>query len=166
TDFPAKSLRCALACNRALAIFHKHIPLVVRNNQFWNYLALVFRIDHELRKEVFFILVDSAKPVIVRYVLHPRDAQNLVAIRKRNRIDDGRPINNHKPVRACNIRSTPERIPHHRKKCEQEQRYCERANGQNQPHLLAEKICKNQPGEFHATPPAMAFCGSLLPSTS
>src|SRR5882724_6455090 len=166
TYFPAESLRCARTGDRALTIFQKRIPLVVRNHQFWNDLALVFRIDHELREKVLFILIDSAKPVVVCYVLHARDAQNLVAIGKRNRIDDGRPIDNHESVRACNIGSAPERVPYHCKKREQEQRYGERANRQNQPHFFAEEICKNQPGEFHATPPAMAFCGSLLPSTS
>src|SRR6266404_7200332 len=166
TYFPAESLRCACTGNRTLTIFQKRTPLVVRNHQFWNDLALVFRIDHELREKVLFILIDPAKPVIVCYVLHARDAQNLVAIGKRNRIDDGRPIDNHEPVRACDIGSAPERVPHHCKKREQEQRYGERANGQDQPHFFAEEICENQPGEFHATPPAMAFCGSLLPSTS
>ncbi len=53
------------------------------------HLALVFGIDHELGKEILFVLVDAAEPIVVGDVFHAGNAQNLVAIRERNGLDDG-----------------------------------------------------------------------------
>jgi hypothetical protein len=43
-------------------------------------LALIFDVDHELREEVFFFLINAAEPIVVRDVLDPGDALNLVAV--------------------------------------------------------------------------------------
>ena len=81
-DLPAKTLGRARAHNRALAVFEEGIPLVVGNDQLGEYLALVFRVDHELREEVLFVLIDAAEPVVVGHALNARNAQQSCRDRK------------------------------------------------------------------------------------
>ena len=72
-NLPAESLGRARADDRALAVLQEGVPLVVGNDQLREYLALVFRVDHELGKEVLFVLVDAAEPVVVRHALRRRE---------------------------------------------------------------------------------------------
>src|SRR6516225_12468943 len=108
--------------DRALAILQERIPLIIGNNQFRHHLALVLRIDNELGKEILFVLVDAAKPVVVRDVFHTRDAQDLVAVSQRDQIDDGRTVDNHQAIGAGDVSAAPKRVFDNSQKREKEQR--------------------------------------------
>src|SRR5208283_1959808 len=74
TNLPAKALGRAGAHDCPLAVLEKGVPLVIRHDQFGDYLALVFRVDHELREEVLLVLVDAAEPVVMGHRLNARNA--------------------------------------------------------------------------------------------
>ena len=64
-DFPAEAFGKAGADHGALAVLDEVGPLVIGHDELGEDLALVFDIDDELRKEVFLILIDATKPVVV-----------------------------------------------------------------------------------------------------
>ncbi len=165
-DLPMETVREGRSYDSALAVLDKIVPLVVRDLHFRHNLALIFRIYDELWEKILFVLINAAKPIVVSNSFHALNAQYFVSIGERNRIDKTGTVDDYQAIRAGELGAAAERPLYDRKKGEQKQRYGERANRKNQPYFFAEEICKNQPGEFHATPPAMAFCGSLLPSTS
>src|SRR5262249_36901889 len=97
-NLPVKALRRLRSNNGPLAILQEICPLVLGNDQLGKNLPLVFRIDDELRKEVSFVLVDTAEPVVVSDRLHALNAQNLVAIGKWNQIDDRGAVDGDKTI--------------------------------------------------------------------
>ena len=80
--FQPKRLAVFAPDDRALAVFYEVLPLVIGNDQFGDHLALIFGVDHELREEVLFVLIDAAEPIVVGYRLDPGNARNLVAVRQ------------------------------------------------------------------------------------
>ncbi len=64
-DFPAKALGGVRAGDGALAVLDEVLPLVIGNDQLGDDLALIFHVDHELREEVLFVLIDAAEPIVV-----------------------------------------------------------------------------------------------------
>src|SRR5690348_3468362 len=81
-NLPAETLHRGGTDNCPLAILQKRAPLIVWNLEFRKNLALVLRIDNELREEILWILIYAAKPVIERNVLHAVNTQDLIAVRK------------------------------------------------------------------------------------
>ena len=79
----------------SLAIFHEVIPLIVGNTHFRHNQPLIFRVNNELREKVFFVLINTAEPVVMSDSFDAFDLQNLVAVRERNHIDQSRAIDNH-----------------------------------------------------------------------
>src|SRR5712672_2612618 len=63
--FPMEACGGAGSGDGAHAVFHEIIPLLVRHHQLGHYLALIFGVDYKLGKEVLFILIDTAEPVIM-----------------------------------------------------------------------------------------------------
>ena len=53
TDLPVETFRGSSAHDGTLAILEKGVPLVVRNDQLWTYLALIFWIDTNWGKKFF-----------------------------------------------------------------------------------------------------------------
>ncbi len=102
-NFPAEAFGKAGADHGALAVLDEVSPLVIGHDELGKDLALVFDIDDELRKEVFLILIDATKPVVVGNDLDARDAQNFVAVGKRQRLDDGDAIDDDQTVRAGDV---------------------------------------------------------------
>src|SRR5215470_1259267 len=137
-----------------LAILQECIPLIFWNDKLGKNLALILRVDYELRKEIFFVLIDPPEPVIVSDHLHARNTQDFVAIGQRQRIDDRGPIDNHQAICTSNIGSAAKRIAHHSEESEQEEGDGERADGQKEAELFAKEIGDDQAAEFHAAPPA------------
>ena len=162
-DLPAKPLGGAGARNRALAVLQKCIPLVVGNDQLGNNLALVLRIDHELREEVFFILVDAAEPIVVRHALDAGNAQNLVAIGKRDGLNDGDAIDGDQAVRRRQRPAAAEGVPHHGEKGEEEQSHRKRTEREEQANFLAKKIGENQRANFMPHLPPTTFPRTFRP---
>src|SRR6202035_134886 len=74
-------------------------------------------------------------------------------IRERNHVDEARAIDHHQTVGASQFGTAAESASHHRQKRKQKERHREGSDGQNQPNLFAEQICKYKSVEFHATPP-------------
>ena len=72
------------AGNSALAVLQEIVPLVVRYHQLSHHLALILGIDDKLWKEVLFILIDAAKPVIVRDRFDTGNGQDFVAVGDRH----------------------------------------------------------------------------------
>ncbi len=70
----------ALAGDSALAVFQEIAPLVVGHHQLGHHLALIFGVDDELWKEVPFILIDAAEPMIVRDGFDAGNGQDFVAV--------------------------------------------------------------------------------------
>src|SRR5262249_2814568 len=137
-NLPAKAFGGTGTSNRALAVLEEIIPLVIRNNKLRENLALILGVDRELREKVFLILIDAAKPVVVGHGLNTRNARNLVAIRKRNRLNDGDAINGDQAAGAGKLCATGESLLHNREKGEQKQRHREGPQGEKQADLLAE----------------------------
>src|SRR6202007_622096 len=152
-NFPTEALRGSGSYDRAFAVGHEFLPLVIRHHQFVHHLALIFRVNHELREEVLLVLIDAAKPVIVRDGLHSRNAQDLIAVREGKRLDDRNAVDDYETVRAGDMRSAAERPLHHRQESEEKQRYCKRSHRQNRAHFLAPQIRKYQVKKFHAMLP-------------
>ena len=138
SHFPAESLCDSRTGDCALSVFKERLPLIVRNYEFRKHHALIFRIDCKLRKKVLFVLIHAAKPVVVRDGFHAGDAQDLVAIGIRQRLNDRRFVNHVQPVRARHVYTLVERAVHNHKQPEQEQRHNERADRQSRPQLLPE----------------------------
>ena len=88
-DFPVEALRGCGSDDGTFAISHERFPLIVRNDEFREDLALVFNIDGELRKEVSFILIDAAEPIVMSDGFHGRDSKDLIAIGHGKRLDNG-----------------------------------------------------------------------------
>ena len=63
--FPAEAFGKAGADHGALAVLHEVSPLVIGHDELGKDLALVFDINDELRKEVFLILINATKPIVV-----------------------------------------------------------------------------------------------------
>ncbi len=147
----------------ALAVLQKSIPLIVGNDQFRKDLALIFRVDHELGEEVFFFNIGPAKPVVVGDDLDAGNAEDLVAIGKRDEVDDRGAVDDDEAIRPGHIGAAVEGVAHDGKKGEQEQRDGERADGEEQANFLAKQIRPDDARKFHATPPAVTLCGDLRP---
>lgn len=122
---------------------------------------MVFDVNDELRKEVFLILINAAKPIVVGNHFDARDPQNFVAVGKRQRLDDGDAIDDDQTIRARDVCASAKSILHNREKCEKEQGHCEGAYGEQETNFLAEKISEDQAAKFHAIPPAATRCCSL-----
>src|ERR1043166_7399998 len=165
-DFPAKTLRGFSPRDGALAVLKEIRPLVIRDDQFRKNLPLAFWIDHKLREKIILVLVDSTEPVVMGDVCHARYALYFGLIRQRNQINDGGAVDRDQPVGAGQFCVAQKRSANNGEKGEQEQRHGERTNRQKQPYLLPFQIRPDQSAEFHATPPAIAFCGIFSPSTS
>ncbi len=102
-NFPAEALCGSGSHDRAFTVCHEFLPLVIGNDQFGHNLALIFRVYHELWEEVFLILIDAAEPVVVGDGFDSWDAQDLITVRKGNRLDDGDAVDGHKAIRTGNI---------------------------------------------------------------
>src|ERR1700730_522196 len=152
-DFPSEALCQTSPRDGSLAIFHKCIPFIIGYAHLGHNQALIFRVNDELREKVLFVLINAAEPVVMSDSFDALDLQNLVAVRKRNHIDQSRAINHHQAISPGQFRTAAERTSHYGEKGEQEERYRERSDRQNQSNLLAEQICKYKSVEFHATPP-------------
>ncbi len=85
-DFPMEAFGRAGAGNSALAVFEEIVPLVVRYHKLSHYLALIFGVDDKLWKEVLFILIDTAEPVIVRNGFDPGNSKDFVAVGDRHQL--------------------------------------------------------------------------------
>src|SRR2546422_6820342 len=83
-DFPMEAFGRAGAGNSALAVFQEIVPLVVRHHKLRHHLALIFGVDDKLWKEVLFVLVDPAEPVIVRDRFNAGNGKDLVAVGDRH----------------------------------------------------------------------------------
>jgi len=79
-DFPMEALGRASARNSALAVFQEIVPLVVRYHKLSHHLALIFRVDDKLWKEVLFLLIDTAEPVIVRDGFDSGNGKDFVSV--------------------------------------------------------------------------------------
>src|SRR6202035_1651897 len=165
-NFPAETFRSAGTGDGALAIFQKVGPLVIRNNHLWKHFALGLRINHELREKILFVNVRAAEPVVMRDDFHAGDAQDFVAVRKRDQIDDGRTVDHHQTIGAGYVCAAVEGIAHNGEEHEEKQSDGKGAYRQHQANLFAEQVGEDDVGEFHATPPAVLNCGCLRPSTS
>src|SRR5579859_920573 len=152
-NLPAKSLGRGGAGNGSLPVLHKVLPLVFWNGKFRKNLALVVHVNGELGKEIPFILIHAAKPVGVANFLDAGDTLDLVRICQRQRLDDGRAINNDQAVGAGNVNAAAERNTHHGQNSKEEERHRERPNGKNETDLFAKQIRAYQPQKFHRTPP-------------
>ena len=86
-------------------------------------MALVFRVNHELREKVLFVLIDAAEPVVVGHALNARNARDFVAIRERYGLNDGDAIDGDQPVGAGDAPAAVEGVPHHGEKGEEKQRH-------------------------------------------
>src|SRR5260370_19010041 len=83
-DFPTESCGHAGAGNSALAILDKVVPLVVSHHKLSHHLALIFGIDDKRWKEVLFILIDAAEPVLMRVRLDAGIGHDFVAVADRH----------------------------------------------------------------------------------
>jgi hypothetical protein len=83
-NFPMEARGGAGAGNGTHAVFHEIVPLIVGHHQLRHNLALVFRVDDKLRKEVLFILIDAAEPVIVCDGLDAGNGKDFVAMGNRH----------------------------------------------------------------------------------
>ncbi len=138
-DLPMEALRGLGANDGALTVFQEGIPLVIRNDQFTENLALVFRVNDELREEILFVLVNAAKPVVVGDVFHAGDAEDFVAMSERDQIDDRSAVNNYQPIGAGDISAAAKGILDHGKERKKEQSDGERADGEKQANLFRER---------------------------
>ncbi len=123
--FPAETFGRASAHDGPLAILKKSVPLVVGNQQLGIYLALVFRVDGELREKVLLVLINPAEPVVMGHALHAGNAQDLVTIGEGYGLNYGNAIDGHQPVGAGDGAAAAEGILHHGKKGEEKQRHGE-----------------------------------------
>jgi len=156
TDFPAETLGCFCSGDGSGAIFDEIVPLIVGNAEFGKNLALIFDVNGELREEILLMLVDAAESVVVGEGLDARNAQDLVLVGNRQRLNDGNAVDDHQAVGTGDVRAAAEGALNDGKEGEQEQGNCERADGENEPYFFAKEIGENQAAEFHATPPASA----------
>ena len=120
--------------------------------------SLIFGVDDELWKEVPFILIDAAEPVIVRNGFDAGNGQDFVAVGDRQQLHKPSTANDDQAVRACNLFPAAESALHHCQKREKEQSDGEGADGQDQANFFAKQIGEDQAAEFHAAPPASTVC--------
>ena len=103
-DFPAETL-CGLGPgDGALPVLQEVGPLIIGDDQLGKNLPLRVRVDDELRKEIILVLVDAAKPVVVRDVADAGNAQDFVLIGERDQVDDRSAVNRDKAVCAGQLR--------------------------------------------------------------
>src|SRR5439155_24738444 len=86
-DFPSKTLRERCARNCALLILYEIVPLIVGYNKFGHHLALVVHVNDKLRKEISFVLIYAAEPMIVSHGFDARNRADFVVVGKRQHID-------------------------------------------------------------------------------
>jgi hypothetical protein len=124
-----KTLGDVFPDNRAFAIGDERFPLIIGNDEFREDLALVFNINGELGKEVFFILVDAAEPIVMGYSFHARDAEDLVAIGHRERLNDGDFVDDVEAINTGQVHALIECAVNDHEKSKEEERDGERADG-------------------------------------
>ncbi len=83
-NFPMEACGRAGARDGALAVFQEIVPLLVRYHKLSHHLALIFGVDDKLWKEVLFILIDTAEPVIVGDRLDAGNGKDFVAVGDRH----------------------------------------------------------------------------------
>src|SRR5580704_17739927 len=154
THLPLEALGEIPPSNRTLTIVNEIFPLIVGNTHLGHDLALVLRIDHKLREEILFVLIDPAEPIVVGSELDALDLADLIAVRKGHGIDKTDEVDDHEPIRARQFRTAAEGAFYYREKSKQEESYRKGANRQCQANLLAKKIGEYQAAVFHAAPPA------------
>src|SRR5215468_3010807 len=138
-DFPMEALHRSRADNGAFTVLQKRVPLVVWDDELGYNLPLILRIDDELREEVLLVDVGTAEPVVVRDSLDSRNAEDFVAVGKRDRIDDGSAVNDDEAIGAGEI-GAAEGVANHTQKGEEKQRDREGRDGEQQAHLLAKQV--------------------------
>src|ERR1700730_4195093 len=107
---PSETLGEAGAGDGSLAILDEIIPLIVRDDEFRDNLPLIFDIDDKLWKKVFFVLIHTAKPIIVSDGFDIGDTQNFVAIGEGQRLHDGNAVDNDKAIGAGYVRATAKSV--------------------------------------------------------
>src|SRR5208337_2861053 len=135
TDFPTEAFGGASTGNDTLPVLHEGVPLIVGDDQFGKDLALVFRVNDKLRKEILFILVDAAKPIVVGDTFHARNSGDLIAIGKGDGIDEGGAVYDPQAVGSRNIGAAGEGIPHDREKDKEEEGHGKRTKSKEQANL-------------------------------
>ena len=104
------------------------LPLIVGDNEFGKYLALVFNINGELGEEILLILVDAAEPIVMGDGFHAGDAKDLVAIGHRQRLDDSDFVDDIEAVHAGQIHALVKCAMDDYEKSKEEERNGERAD--------------------------------------
>src|SRR6266436_2908040 len=165
-DLPMEARGRASSGDGAHAVLQEVVPLVVRHHKLGHHLALIFRVDYKLRKEILLILINTAEPVIVRDGLDARNRKDFVAMGNRHQLRQTDAADDDQAVRAGDFRAAAEGALHHGKKREENQCDGKRSDGEDEPNLFAEEIGENQAAEFHAAPPARTACLDLPPSMS
>ena len=88
--------------------------MLVGDDEFGEYLPVGFVINRKLREKIALILVHASKPVGVRHLFDPRDLQQPLFVRNRQRLDDGNFIYDDQAVGAGNLQPLIEGAAHYR----------------------------------------------------
>src|SRR4029077_21257103 len=107
--FPTKPLGDSRSSDCAFAIFQECLPFCIGDYKLRKHHSLIFGVDRELGEKVFFVLINAAKPVVVRDGFHARNSKDLVTVRIGERLNNRDLVNHVKPVRTRDIHSLAER---------------------------------------------------------
>src|SRR5579864_6061719 len=157
-NLPAKTLGCSCAGDCALTVFHIVLPLLFRDIELRINSAPVIDVHCELGKEIPFVLIDTAKPIGICEFLHAGNSPDLIRIRQRQGLDNGRAIDDHQTVGASNINAAAEREAYHCEHSKQKQCDGKRSNREDEAYLLAKQVGANQSQKFHRAPPLETVC--------
>src|ERR1700722_4382114 len=90
--FPAEPLSGSFAHDRTLPIVHKHFPLIIRHGIFRIHLPPALWLDGELRKEVFFFLINSPEPCGMRNLFDARDGADAAGVCAWQRLNESNAV--------------------------------------------------------------------------
>ena len=142
--FPPEASRQAVAHDAARSIVEKCLFLIRCQSDLRIHPQVAFRLDRELGEEILGILVDAAKPVGPRDVLHAGRAADAVGVTRRHREDQRRRTDRHNPRRRTAFRRRVEAVEHGAKRREQKHGKRHAEDREHRPALAPSRTLQNQ----------------------
>ena len=108
TDLPMEALRQIVSDDGAIARFEPRCFLVCREEIFRKHREEFLGLDRDGGEEIFGILIDAAKPRLMRHGRHAGDAGDALVVTQGERLDNGNLVPNHEPIRTHHADSAGE----------------------------------------------------------
>ncbi len=148
-DAPFESLGGGLADDGAFPIAQEGLPLVVRDDELGEDIAIGLGIDGELGKEVPLVLIDPAEPVGEGRFGDVIELAKPLLVGDRQRLDQRDPVAYHEAIGAGDVDAGVEAGLDGDQQTEEKERHRDGTHRQDGAGLLSLEIAQNERQELH-----------------